>query len=374
MSQNHCATCKCNLKWTPFQAKDGNWLLVRLDKSGNSQAYSLDGRNAVWSKRKEDLPVVNPDTFCQPLTCGQHHASVWNATGYESPSHWCSGSYTFLTGKPPPTLSSSNNQQQIVAPYVMPNGDIITRAMTTIPQLKFVTLAFANVTPGGQPYWDCGDPRPSDIEALKKRGGNVVVATGGQAGCASQAEPGIRSQDPQQIFKWYCQILDNVGTSFLDLDIEGGWETKQYEARHKALQLLQNARPNLILSFTLPADTNGIAGTNMLKDAVAKGIRIDTVRLMVMDFGRPLNLAQASKDTLSKSRAQLDSMGLGGTKLGYCPLVEMDDQNINYQSAAITRDVVTFIRQQKSLNVGTLTYWELGRDSQTQFSHLKQYF
>ena len=49
----------------------------------------------------------------------------------------------------------------------------------------------------------------------------------------------------------------------------------------------QAANPGLTISFTLPVLPAGLTadGINLLRDALAKGVRVGVVNLMTMDYG-----------------------------------------------------------------------------------------
>src|SRR5207249_51149 len=125
------------------------------------------------------------------------------------------------------------------------------------------------------------------VDAIRKRGGDVIISFGGEAG----RELAIVEEDPVALQKDYQEIIDRYHFTWLDFDIEGSNLSKNPQAsqrRNTVLAALQQKNPNLLISFTLPVDPDGISGASqaLLADAKAKGVKVRSANLMVMFFGK----------------------------------------------------------------------------------------
>jgi chitinase len=77
----------------------------------------------------------------------------------------------------------------------------------------------------------------------------------------------------------YLTVLDVVGTTHLDLDVETGID---FNMMNSAMAAIQAQRPNVTVSYTLmiQAEDYGIIpslGVEVLKDAKSQGVRVDIV-------------------------------------------------------------------------------------------------
>jgi hypothetical protein len=163
--------------------------------------------------------------------------------------------------------------------------------------LKYYTLAFIIARQDGtvkdatyhkEPAWDGRVPMGQNlyqdqIEAIRKRGGDVIISFGGEAG----RELAIVEEDPVVLQAAYQSILDRYRFTWLDFDIEGTnleQNPAASQRRNTVLAALQSRNPGLIISFTLPVHPNGIseASQALLADAKAKGVKVHSANIMVM--------------------------------------------------------------------------------------------
>src|SRR5260370_27949072 len=166
--------------------------------------------------------------------------------------------------------------------------------------LKHYSLAFIIARQEGrgkeakyfnEPAWDGQTPMDQNlyreqIQAIRQRGGDVIVSFGGEAG----RELSIVVEDPAALQAAYQAIIDRYQFTWLDFDIEGSNLEKNAEAsrrRNEVLAALQAKNPGLIISYTLPVDPDGLspASQKLLGDAKAKGVKVHSANLMVMFFG-----------------------------------------------------------------------------------------
>lgn len=84
-------------------------------------------------------------------------------------------------------------------------------------------------------------------------------------------------------------MINQYKITAVDFDIEGGIiaDKATIDSRNKALKILKQNNPNLIISYTLPVSPTGLDnnGYYVLTSAVTNGATIDTVNLMTMDYG-----------------------------------------------------------------------------------------
>ncbi len=123
------------------------------------------------------------------------------------------------------------------------------------------------------------------IDAIRKRGGDVIVSFGGEAG----KDLALVETDLGKLEAEYQSVIDQYKFTWLDFDIEGKQleDDAANERRNNALAALQKKNPALMVSFTLPVDPNGISkhSRDMLKDAVSKGVKVKSANVMTMYFG-----------------------------------------------------------------------------------------
>jgi hypothetical protein len=155
---------------------------------------------------------------------------------------------------------------------------------------KFYTLAFIIADKRGDPAWDGRFPLEQNlyadqINAIRSRGGDVIVSFGGQGGTElALAETNLTALEAK-----YLAVIDRYKLTWLDFDIEGEALLKQNAnaRRNTVLARLQASNPGLIISYTLPVEPNGFTqGTReLLTDAKAKGLRVHSGNFMIMWFG-----------------------------------------------------------------------------------------
>jgi chitinase len=84
---------------------------------------------------------------------------------------------------------------------------------------------------------------------------------------------------PEALAVAYKTVLDVVGTNHLDVDVEAPVDLR---IMNEALASVQRERPNTTVSFTMmiQGEDYGLTpslGVDVLKDAVQRGVRVDTV-------------------------------------------------------------------------------------------------
>jgi chitinase len=242
-------------------------------------------------------------------------------------------------------------------------GDLA--ADRTATGTKYYTLAFLIPDGGCKQIWEAsgqgvGAFKPQ-IQALKKAGGDVAVSFGGAVG----GEVALTCTSVTSLQAAYANVVKTYGITHLDFDIEES--TFQNSAanarRNRALAALQAANPAVAVDFTLAVDPDGLpaAQLNLLKDAVAKGVKINAVNIMTMDFGDGENALKDAKSAANATHTQLAKVFPGMSsaarwnKLGLTPIAGQNDDD-EFFSQADARSLETFAAAK---GVQKLAFWEV---------------
>jgi hypothetical protein len=202
------------------------------------------------------------------------------------------------------------------------------------------------------------------INTLRASGGDVIVSFGGYNGnelaqtCASVGA----------LQTAYQKVVDTYKLTWLDFDIENGSSNALADVganalRNEALAGLQLANPGLRITYTVPVATTGLTAgaTALLQDAKAKGVRVDVVNALAMDYGGALgNLGGVDNGAAGAVQVQVASLGLG-SKIGETVMIGQNDSAGEILTLA-DGDVV---RPYASGNaaIGFLSFWSAGRDN-----------
>jgi chitinase len=246
--------------------------------------------------------------------------------------------------------------------------------------LKYYTLAFIIARQDGngknavyhkEPSWDGRIPIEQNfyhdqIDAIRKRGGDVIMSFGGEAG----KELANVIDDPAQLEAAYQKVIDQYKFTWLDFDVEGNNLDKgkqDSERRNTVLASLQKKNPGLIISCTLPVDPNGIseASQALLADAKAKGVKVHSANLMVMYFGKEFinkgkSEGQLGVDSANAAYAQLQKID-PAIQVGLCPCLGRNgskDEVFTLDDAKILKAFAD-----KTPWVCSLHYWSINDDA-----------
>jgi chitinase len=246
--------------------------------------------------------------------------------------------------------------------------------------LKYYTLAFIIARQDGngknavyhkEPSCDGRIPIEQNfyhdqIDAIRKRGGDVIMSFGGEAG----KELANVIDDPAQLEAAYQKVIDQYKFTWLDFDVEGNNLDKgkqDSERRNTVLASLQKKNPELIISYTLPVDPNGIseASQALLADAKAKGVKVHSANLMVMYFGKEFinkgkSEGQLGVDSANAAYAQLQKID-PAIQVGLCPCLGRNgskDEVFTLDDAKILKAFAD-----KTPWVCSLHYWSINDDA-----------
>jgi chitinase len=230
--------------------------------------------------------------------------------------------------------------------------------------VAFYTLAFLIPQSGCTPMWEAGNYAlgtfTSQVNTFKSSGGNVIVSFGGAAG----GELAQTCTSVSSLTAAYASVVNAYGPR-LDFDIEGGPldDTASISRRDQALAALQAQNPAVQVDFTLPVAPNGLLGNsiNLLNDAKAKGVKVNLVNLMTMDFGNGQNALNDAESAANAVHSQLGSIftGLSSAALwnliGLTPIAGQNDDNEYFSQT----DASTLEKFAAANGVQELSFWEV---------------
>ncbi|HSY74673.1 MAG TPA: hypothetical protein VK810_04320 [Dongiaceae bacterium] len=246
--------------------------------------------------------------------------------------------------------------------------------------LKFYTLAFIiakqdgrgkDVTYQKEPSWDGRTLMEQNlyhdqIDAIRKRGGDVIMSFGGEAG----KEMANVIDDPAQLEAAYQKVIDQYKFTWLDFDVEGNNLDKgklDSERRNTVLASLQKKNPGLIVSYTLPVDPDGLSEESqaLLTDAVKKGVKVHSANIMVMYFGKKFvgkgkSEGELGIESANAAYAQLQKID-PTIQVGLCPCLGKNGSAAEVFGLDDAKIIKAFA--DKTPWVCSLHYWSINDDS-----------
>jgi len=259
-----------------------------------------------------------------------------------------------------------------VAPYV-DMGEWPTpvlSSMASAGNLKGFTLGFVTSAGCKASWFNAYDPRAAwqsgEIAKIRAAGGDVKVSFGGASGIElAQACTSVSSLAAE-----YNAVIKAYGLKYVDFDIEGAAvaDPTSITRRSQALAQVQSANPGIKISLTLPVLPSGLDanGLNVVKAAKTAGVNLDMVNIMAMDYYMgAANQGDRAVAAAKATQAQLKSLyGLADAaawkKVGLTPMLGVNDSQNEIFYTADASKVVTFA---KSVHLGMLSFWEVGRDA-----------
>ncbi|WP_208024663.1 chitinase [Amycolatopsis pithecellobii] len=262
------------------------------------------------------------------------------------------------------------------APYVdtslFPPFDLISAANSS--GVKNFTLAFVLSGGGCTPKWGGvselnNDGVPGQIGQLRQLGGDVRVSFGG----ANGIELAQACTDVPALASAYDKAISTYGLSQVDFDIEGGalGDVAASTRRAQAIAQLQKQK-NLDVSFTLPVLPSGLTqdGVNLLQNAKANGVRVDSVNVMAMDYGdgaapNPAGkMGQFAIDAATATQAQIKQvLGLSDADawqhVAVTPMIGVNDVATEVFTVADATKLTQFAKEK---NLAWLAMWSATRD------------
>ncbi|MGF1427856.1 chitinase [Kitasatospora sp. LaBMicrA B282] len=243
--------------------------------------------------------------------------------------------------------------------------------------VRYYTLAFLTPKSGCTPMWEDGNDAlgafTGQVNALKSAGGNVIISFGGESG----GELAQTCSSVSALTASYANVVKTYGITRLDFDIEGSVldDTAANARRDQALAALQKANPSVQVDFTVPVDPTGLESNalDLLKDAKSKGVRVNLVNIMTMDFGNGQNALKDAESAANATHGQLAGLYGGSSaqvwgRLGLTPIAGRNDDNENFTQA----NAATLESFAAGKGVQELAFWEVdGYDKGTGYAYSK---
>jgi hypothetical protein len=261
--------------------------------------------------------------------------------------------------------------KKLFAPYIhMSETDNNLFAIQAASGIKFFTIAFIVSDGGCTAAWQ-GKPNlplateklfSQNIDAVRKAGGDVIVAFGGYAG----KELSLACPDAVTLTAAYQSVLDKYKVTSLDFDIESSAadDRVSIERRSEALSRLVRANPGLQISFTVPVVQDGMPQTalDLLASAQKHNVPVSVVNLMTMDYGDPVanrNMGPLAIVSVDAALRQMRTIGLVAG-VGITPMIGMNDTPGETFTLADASTVLSYARSNGA--VCRLSMWSVGRD------------
>lgn len=253
------------------------------------------------------------------------------------------------------------------APYhLLGMSDPIEEARNA--SLGHIKLAFVEGRSDGSPQWTDGGAIGSKtalVDELRNVGVTPIPSVGGWNTPTMSAYAG----SAQELKSSYEEIIDSNDFGWIDIDDEDSQNDPFM--RNEALAMLQEARPDLDISYTVPANPSGVTNTSyvpavdMVEDAVERGIDITYVNPMVMDF-QPTT-AQRIIDSMESTHSWLSGLYPNATDaeiwgmLSICPMFGKQNRNAG-DDFFYPGEAQTLAEWAVDRNLAGLTGWSINRD------------
>jgi hypothetical protein len=283
--------------------------------------------------------------------------------------------------------------------YLAPHTASIT-ATAKASGAKFMTIAFlqSKGTKSCAVDWNSAASQPltyynADIARLRKLGGDVIPSFGGSgADTFGKHDHGAEIADSctsvKQVAAAYEHVVQTLRVTRLDMDVESNAET--YAAgvnrRDEAIAIAQRwaARRGIRLQiqFTLPVEPNGLGsdGLKVLRNAIADGVRVYSVNIMVFDYYLPhegvMNMSQTAITAANAVHAELARLY---PKLSSRQIWRMEAMTMLPGISDFGKDETTKVHDarvmmafEQKMHMNLLSIWAIQRDNHGPKSCLGQ--
>jgi Glycosyl hydrolases family 18 len=283
--------------------------------------------------------------------------------------------------------------------YLAPHTASIT-ATARASGAKFETIAFLQ-SKGAKSCavdWNSAASQPlnyynADIAKIRKLGGNVIPSFGGSsADTFGSHDHGTEIADSctsvQKIAAVYEQVVRTLRVTRLDMDVESNAET--YAAgvnrRDEAIAIAQRwaARHGIRLQiqFTLPVEPTGLgsSGLKVLRNAIADGVRVDSVNIMVFDYYLPhegvMNMSKTAITSADAVHAELAKLypRLGSRQTWRMEAMTMlpGISDFGKDETTTVHDARVMMAFEQKMHMNLLSAWAIQRDNEGPKSCLGQ--
>ncbi|NJE76965.1 glycosyl hydrolase family 18 protein [Thermococcus sp. ES12] len=199
-----------------------------------------------------------------------------------------------------------------------------------------------------------------EVRELRKAGGDVIIAFGGAVGpyLCQQAK------SAEQLAEWYLQVIDTYNVTYLDFDIESSIDANLLA---DALLIVQREIPWVKFSFTLPSDPGaGLVGNgySIIQTMVEKGVEIDRVNPMTMDYywtpsnaDNAISVAEHVFSQLNGLYPEKEDNEIWGV-IGLTPMIGVNDDH----SVFTIEDAQELVDWAIQHGIRSLAFWSVDRD------------
>ncbi len=275
--------------------------------------------------------------------------------------------------------------------YLAPDTPSIT-ATAKASGARFMTIAFiqSKGTKSCAVDWNGAASQPltyynADIASLRKLGGNVIPSFGGySADTFGSHDHGTEIADSctsvQQIAAVYEQVVQTLRVTRLDMDVESNAETyaaginRRDEAIAVAQRWAAQHGTRLQIQFTLPVEPNGLgpAGLSVLRNAIADGVRVYSVNIMVFDYYLPhegvMNMSQTAITCANAVHAELARLypHLSSRQIWRMEAMTMlpGISDFGKDETTTVHDARVMLAFEQKMHMNLLSIWAIQRDNE----------
>jgi chitinase len=204
-----------------------------------------------------------------------------------------------------------------------------------------------------------------DVDAYRAAGGHVKASFGGASGTYLE----YACKDANALAQAITAFVDETGITDLDFDIEQGSKSSNAALnalRGAALKKVQDAR-GIRVAFTLPVEADGMneLSRDIVAAAVAAGVRLSFVNLMVMDYySKDADYGVTPEQSLDAAAGQVVALVPGVDRaaayhmLGATAMIGLNDDDgvFSHDNAR------TLIQYARDKHLGLVSFWAIQRD------------
>ena len=284
--------------------------------------------------------------------------------------------------------------EHVFAPYFQTYNPGDPAEQAAASGARYLTMAFLQTPVAGscEATWD-GDPnRPiswaqygDSIAKLRAMGGDVIASYGGGDASGHGTDIADSCADVDKIAANFEKVITTYDITRIDLDVEGPMPKNLpgVDRRNKAIAQVEKwaaAHGRTIqFDYTVPTDVIGITqdSKNMLANAVANGADVHIVNIMTFDYydDKPHEMAADTRTAANALLAELRTLHPGTPdyklwqQVGVIEMVGVDDYGSGGETGPLEiftpRDAVDVTVWSWLHNIGSLSFWALGRDNGT---------
>ncbi|MCX2932270.1 glycosyl hydrolase family 18 protein [Mycobacterium sp. CVI_P3] len=219
----------------------------------------------------------------------------------------------------------------------------------------------------------------TSIATFKAAGGDVMISFGGASGTSIAQDYAAKGRSAQELADAYAAVVDTYGVTHLDFDIEGAAvaDAASVTLNSQALALLQQAKPELEIWYTLPVLPTGLTadGLNVVDAALDAGVDLAGVNVMAMDYGESAaptsgpnakTMGAYAIESAESTHAQLTSLyaehglSFGWSQIGVTPMLGVNDVITEVFTIADAQALEDFANTN---GIGMLSMWQVLRDT-----------